>query len=306
MKLLLCADPLSPHRVDDAYQSEFEAARQAGWDVSLINFEALTFGGDAAAAAGRVPIADSETLGIYRGWMLTVNQYTRLHSALRARGTVLINSPDAYAHCHYLPQSYDKIEVWTPKTVWVAQDKFDLSSLAALLAPFGARPIIVKDYVKSRKHEWAEACFIPSAADTLSAARVVETFMRRQGPDLAGGLVFREFVEFEPLTTHAQSGMPLTREFRLIFLDGEALSVSRYWEDGDYAGEQPPMEPLTALARTIESRFFTMDVARTVAGGWKVIELGDAQVAALPPETEPSEFYARLREAVSVLSRLRG
>ena len=47
---------------------------------------------------------------------------------------------------------------------------------------------------------------------------------RRPRPDFAltnhtRGLVCREFVELEPLARHSKSGMPLTKEFRLFFLD---------------------------------------------------------------------------------------
>lgn len=35
-----------------------------------------------------------------------------------------------------------------------------------ILHEFGDRPVIIKDYVKSRKHEWLGACFIPDASDT--------------------------------------------------------------------------------------------------------------------------------------------
>ena len=34
-----------------------------------------------------------------------------------------------------------------------------------LLKDFNDHPVIVRDFVKSRKHEWLDACFIPSAAD---------------------------------------------------------------------------------------------------------------------------------------------
>ena len=90
--------------------------------------------------------------------------------------------------------------------------------------------------------------------------------------------------------------MPLSREFRLVFLDGEVLSASRYWDSGDYAGETPPIEKFTAIARTIPSRFFTMDVAKLKSGDWLIIELGDAQVAELPPDTDVPTFYAELRK----------
>lgn len=298
MRVLFCADPLQPRRIDAAYQDEYEGASSAGADGSLVNFEALVYETDPAGSVARVLAADAPTLGVYRGWMLTIGQYQQLFDALQERGIILINSPEQYAHCHWLPLSYPQIAAYTPKTIWVPKEEFAMPDLAALLEPFGANPIIVKDYVKSRKHEWAEACFIPSAADTDVAARVVETFLRRQGSDLAGGLMFREFVDFEPLSAHPQSGMPLTREFRLVFLDGEVLAASRYWNTGDYAGETPPLEKFTAIARTIPSRCFTMDVAKLKNGGWMIVELGDAQVAELPPETDPRTFYADLKNRV--------
>jgi len=41
--------------------------------------------------------------------------------------------------------------------------------VAGLAARLGSGPAIVKDYVKSRKHEWDEACFIPDLADLAHA-----------------------------------------------------------------------------------------------------------------------------------------
>ena len=110
------------------------------------------------------------------------------------------------------------------------------------LAPFGDAPLVLKDFVKSRKHEWAEACFIPSAADREAVERVVGRFLELQGEDLAGGLVFREYVEFEPVGVHPRSGMPLTQEYRIFWLDGGPLFWSPYWEGADYGGTEPPID----------------------------------------------------------------
>ena len=294
MRVLFCSDPLHSRRVDEAYQAEHDAAQSDGAEVSLLDFEALAYENNAEGAVARVAAAAAQTLGVYRGWMLSVGQYAQLFEALQERRITLINTPEQYAHCHLLPLSYGQIAAYTPKTVWAAKEDFSIDTLAALLEPFGAGPVIVKDYVKSRKHEWAEACFIPSASDTEAAAQVAETFIRRQGADLTGGLVFREFEEFEPLTVHPQSSMPLTREFRLIFWNGKLLVSSRYWDAGNYLGELPPAAKFTAIAGTIPSRFFTMDVARTVRGEWRIIELGDAQVAELPSEVDALTFYADL------------
>jgi hypothetical protein len=171
-----------------------------------------------------------------------------------------------------------------------------MNEIMGLLRPFGSTSVIVKDFVKSRKHEWAEACFIPSASDGAFVERVVRRFLELQGDDLNEGLVFREFVEFEPLGRHPKSGMPLTKEFRLFFLDGQPIFWTPYWEGGDYAGVTPPVERFVAVAGGVRSRFFTMDVAKRQAGDWLIVELGDAQVAGLPDHADVDSFYKALRD----------
>ena len=162
------------------------------------------------------------------------------------------------------------------------------------LAPFGDAPVVVKDFVKSRKHEWAEACFIPSAADREAVERVVGRFLELQGEDLAEGLVFREYVEFEPVGVHPRSGMPLTEEYRIFWLDGVPVFWSPYWDEGDYRGSEPPIERFAGVAAAVRSRFFTMDVARRRDGDWMIVELGDGQVSGLPRESDADRFYAAL------------
>ncbi|HEY7156951.1 MAG TPA: ATP-grasp domain-containing protein [Gemmataceae bacterium] len=163
-----------------------------------------------------------------------------------------------------------------------------------MLRQFADAPPIVKDYLKSQKHAWEEACFIPVASDREAVGRVVRRFLELQGPDLAGGLVFREFVELEPVGRHPRSGMPLTLEYRLFFLDGRPLLCAEYWEEGDYRGEGPPVERFVDLAAKVRSRFFTMDVARQRGGDWMVVELGDGQVAGMPERADVEAFYRQL------------
>jgi hypothetical protein len=124
--------------------------------------------------------------------------------------------------------------------------------------------------------------------------RVVRRFLQLQGEDLNEGLVFREFIQFEPLAEHSKSGMPLTKEFRIFFLDGEPLCSMEYWEEGDYAGVVPPVDQFRTVARTVRSRFFTMDVAKRVGGDWMIVELGDGQVAGLPDHADVTAFYRAL------------
>jgi hypothetical protein len=131
-----------------------------------------------------------------------------------------------------------------------------MDRIMEVLQPFGSAPVVVKDFVKSMKHYWEEACYIPSASNREAVERVVRRFVELQDEDLNEGLVFREFVEFEPLTKHSRSGMPLTMEFRLFFLDGGPIYSMEYWEEGEYGGTSPPVDQFRDVARAVQSRFF--------------------------------------------------
>ncbi len=301
MRVLFSGDPFHPRQADEAYAGEAAAAERRGIAWSPLNFEALVYEQDASQAVKRVPPAGGEDgTTVYRGWMLTGPQYGALSKALAARRVRLVNTPAEYEFCHTLPGWYGCLEGETPRTVWTeASEDLSLPHLMDCLRPFGTGPVIVKDWVKSRKHEWYEACFIPSAGDEAAVGRVVQRFLELQGDDLNVGLVFREFVPLEPLTTHARSGMPLAREFRLFFLDGELLLATRYWDEGDYPDEALPLDDFTRLAKRVQSRFFTMDVAKKADGGWIVVELGDAQVAELPPHADAEAFYGLLQERLT-------
>jgi len=162
------------------------------------------------------------------------------------------------------------------------------------LRVFGAGPVVLKDFVKSRKHEWATACFIPSAADRPSVERVVRRFVELQGPDLVGGLVFRQYLELERVGQHPRSGMPLGREFRLWFAAHQLIACHAAWDDVADRPADVPDQRFVDLARGVERCLFTMDVAQDRLGGWWITELGDGQVAGLPRAAVGVAFYGAL------------
>jgi len=298
MRILFCADYWNPLSPDSVYEAEAAAVEKVQLPSSLINFEALVEQQNTSRAVRKVEPASTQELAIYRGWMLKPHIYERLYVALAERGLLLINTPAAYIHCHYFPESYPLIEGMTPRSTWLKTGlDVSLDEVMALLRPFGEKPIIVKDYVKSRKHEWNEACYIPSASDRQVVERVVSRFLHLQGEDLNEGLVFREFIDFEPLASHSKSHMPLTREFRLFVLDGQIIFSTPYWEEGDYGDDNnalPPLDLFRQVAQKIQSRFFTMDVAQKRDGTWNIVELGDGQVAGLPARADVEAFYQTL------------
>jgi hypothetical protein len=275
-----------------AFEIENEAIHALGVAFDLLDFEAL-IEGRTEYAVRRLPGANVGLL-VYRGWMLPVAIYAQLAAAIEARGGHLLNDAASYETLHHLPNSYAMLDRRTPKTTWISgAPPFATDEIHSAITAFGDGPIVVKDFVKSRKHEWADAFFIRSASDLPEVDRVVSNFVSRQGEDIAGGLVFREFVELDTVGTHPSSGLALGREYRLFFLDRELLASGRYWEEVEY-DDDFEVDQFAEIARSIASRFFSMDVARTRAGDWIVIEVGDGQVSGLPRTFDPMHFYRSL------------
>jgi len=295
MRVIFCDSGFSNKEVDYMYAEEFKSAKEKGIQTSLISFEELKRG-NTQTSLKRVQPSNELATGIYRGWMLKPNQYELLYNALLEKNIQLINNPQEYKFCHYLPESYETIKEFTPLTTFKAlASEFRLEDFANEINEFGDKPIVIKDYVKSQKHYWNEACFIPTASEKNKANSVIRKFIELQDTDLNEGLVFREFVKLEELTNHSASGMPLTKEFRVFIKDGEVISVFKYWDEGDYQNVEPVLETFKEIIPKIKSNFFTMDIAKKKDGNWIIVELGDGQVAGLPDNADRDEFYTNLK-----------
>lgn len=295
MRVIFCDSVFDNKIIEPDYVDEKKAAHKVGFDFSLISFEELT-SGNIITALRFVKISEIEEIGIYRGWMLTIDQYKMLYNGLLKKNIKLINSPTEYQHCHYLPDSYNKIKSNIPKSNWTTQ--LDRSSILKMVNKFGTNPIIVKDFVKSEKHHWEEACFIPDASNSDKVMAVVDKFIELRGDSLNKGLVFRQFEELEFLAEHPKSGMPLTKEFRIFFANKSIIQVFNYWDEGAYGETKPELNKFAEIGKSIESNFFTMDVAKKKNGDWIIMELGDGQVAGLPDNADKDEFYNSLKQKV--------
>ncbi len=295
MRIIYCDSVFDNKIIEPDFEEEKKSALKAGFDFSLISLEELT-DGNISRALKFVKEPEAKESGIYRGWMLTPHQYGNLYDGLLKKNIELINSPAEYKHCHYLPDSYEKIDSKTPKSKWTTD--LDHDSILKLTKGFGGNAIIVKDFVKSEKHHWEEACFIPNASDSDKVKSVVHKFIELRGDSLNEGLVFRQFEELEYLTDHSKSGMPLAKEFRIFFANKKIVQVFDYWDEGEYGETKPELDSFIDIAQDIDSNFFTMDVAKKKNGSWIIMELGDGQVAGLPDNADKDEFYKKLKENV--------
>jgi ATP-grasp domain, R2K clade family 3 len=299
MIVLFCDNGFNPREIDYMYAAEYKAAQQQHLQVALISFEELTKRNNATKSISRVKTFAEPVAGIYRGWMLRPADYENLYHSLLSKNIKLINTPNEYAFCHYLPNAYETIKGKTPKSVWLDLSKgYEDKDLIAKASVFQHKPIIVKDYVKSQKHYWHEACFIPNADDPKNVLKITKKFLELQDTDLNVGIVYREYIEFEPLTNHSISGMPLTKEFRVFVCNQQIVSIFKYWDEGIYNETMPNIAIFQSEIRHIRSNFYTMDIAKTKNGDWLIVELGDGQVAGLPDNADKGAFYRVLKDMI--------
>jgi hypothetical protein len=287
--LLVPHDPLQPRNPDEYFAPEAEAARERGLDVAVVDDDALRRG-DAAGALARVPHGSGEA--VYRGWMVRSEEYAALDAALGARGAGLRTSPDTYRRAHELPGWYGCVGGLTPASVWLERPGLD--GFDAALRRLGSGPAVVKDYVKSEKHRWEEAMFVPDAADAAGARAVAERFLELRGDDLVGGLVLRRFERY------------VGAEARTWWVDDCCALVTAHPDRPDEAPPAAvPLEQLAPAVAALGSRFVTVDVALREDGVWRVVEVGDGQVSDRPATLAPAELLrALLRSPQPPVDRL--
>ncbi|MBI3235503.1 MAG: ATP-grasp domain-containing protein [Bacteroidetes bacterium] len=257
--ILFCKNPLIRNKVDEDFEDQFVAAQENGFEVLLFNFEDLISSNNFSITIQHIERQIELANMIYRGWMLTPNQYETLYQFLLSKNYKLINSPEEYQNCHYLPDSLKYIKQLTPKTVWET------------------------------------ACFVENVSNEDKLRQSINNLLKLRDKYLNEGIVIREFIELNELTIHTKSGMPLTEEYRLFFCNKKLIGIYDYWEEGDYSFSKLDTIKFEKIALHVESNFFSMDIARQKNGEFVIIELGDGQVAGLPDKANRNEFYKQLK-----------
>lgn len=283
------SDPINVSQLDIEYQDEYQVAKKLG-RVALIDNLALFENQQINIA----PKIQEDDCIVYRGWMLAPNQYQKLAEYVRQKGARLVTSFDDYCAAHLLPNWQDKVSEYLTKTEWT--DDISERGLIDLLKKFSGA-VTIKDFVKSRKHEWEEACFIPNVVDTKHALKVINTFIERQGSQFVGGLVMRQFQELHAIGQHPQSQMPIFEEYRVFYWEGSPFRIIDYWKNGDVKFSDQDWNLIVECGHKINLPFFTIDYARKQDGMLMIMEVGDGQVSGLQ-DSDVEEFYQSLQIAI--------
>ncbi len=286
INFLFCNHPLYPHKVDEDYEEEYQSAR-IDHTCALFSYEEFLQGNL------KLYGEDISGLTIYRGWMLKPEMYKELYEALEKRGIYLINSPEAYKAYHLLPDWYNDFKGETAESVWTEGNNIeDVLQISKKLEG----SYIIKDYVKSRKHEWYDACFINNINDKKNLERIANNFINRQGENLTGGVVLRKFEPLRQIGYHPQSGMPLSEEYCVFVFAGRILAVDNYWiEKSGVNITADEYRWIESIASKLKSNFVSVDLARKEDSTLIIMELGDGQVSGLQ-QLQADVFYGAFKE----------
>jgi hypothetical protein len=279
MIVLVPADVFRPRRADEHFAAEAAAAAAAGLDVVLVDHDALTEADGAERAVTRAAGHAGEA--IYRGWMLRSDQYAAFAAALASRGISLRTSAEQYRQAHELPGWYPALAPVTPASVWTAGDSRE--GLSRACAGLGTGAAVVRDYVKSMKHYWGEAAFIPDLMDEGTAWKVASRFRELREEEFTGGFVLRRFEDFS------------SAEVRTWWVGGKCQLVTAH---PDSPRETPPQDldlaPFAPLIASLGLPFITADLVRRADGVWRVVEIGDGQVSDRPATCSPEAFITAI------------
>lgn len=268
--LIVPSFPMMPKEVDDHFQREADVAKSLDLNTIRVDFDALLQG--ELVLSGR----PEEGVALYRGWMMPTKTYREFETGLAERGIVLRTDSLAYETAHTLPGWYPILAGLTPES-WYG----DTISQAEY-------PAILKDHVKSLKHLWDSACFVP---DAESFPAVSEEFLRVRAEQLQGGIVLRRY--FPDLT-----GL----EVRSWWFNGDLLATTQHPDAPDAELKRIPENLIEEIADRLEAgglkSFVSIDIAEREDSEWIVIEAGDGQVSDLPENVDTLRFYNLLLDSI--------
>jgi hypothetical protein len=242
LNLLYPSSPLRGNQPDEQYAAEISAVRGAGFDVAFFSFEDFQNG-----EFSTHPILSGASEILYRGWMLSGDEYQRFEDAVSRSGARLAISTADYSNNHHLPHWYPQLADLTPETRVFPID----CDLVAELHALNWGEFFIKDYVKSLKTSVGSRISKPEQVAGVIAG------LRRFRGSIEGGFCVRRVESFLPDT-----------ERRFFVLDGIPYAPT---------GNSPPI--VQECAKRRRSRFYSVDVVQRMDGVSRIVEVGDGQVS---------------------------
>ncbi|MBO5389405.1 MAG: ATP-grasp domain-containing protein [Lachnospiraceae bacterium] len=272
------------NKIDQDYKFEQDIAKELGFLIYLFNYDNFVLGDKLKLNFG-INNDTKEYIAIYRGWMLTLEQYTRLYNELLTYNIKLINTPTEYRNTHYYPYSANILTSVAPNTIWFPKGKkIDWNLVRKTM-----NKVVVKDYVKSVKgFDFPEYLETDMTDDELNT--YIDKFIQLRGDLYQGGIVLKEYVELDKKDNK-------THEFRGFYINGKCELM--YANSDNKEDIVPQFISNNIYTKSLGSNFYTVDFARVEkeCNSYFVVECGDGQVSGLPSEKEARDLYNAIYKA---------
>lgn len=336
MNILFPSSPLQPKAVDESFGEEARAAKEAGFGISRVDLEILLGGEVKLAGIPEAKDDLGVRDMLYRGWLMKPEHYQALSAKLEWRLVtgpvayeIAYNLPRWYLlfgeghtpRTLILPGNTFDLDEVAAKVWQTFQTRLSLTDQARVRAYHdsfkpppeglgfhtghlipelmelpGPRPVLLKDYLKSAKHRWFDACYIPDCQDQENVKRVTKNFLDIQGENLTGGLCFREFIPGKKIGVHSKTGMPLVNEWRAFLKHGRVIYRAPYWSEGDYTkGGEPSVGLIEELCAGLHDLpLVAVDLGERegeFSPSWIIYEVNDGGSAGVPEGGDVGEFY---------------
>lgn len=231
------ADYFDAKQVDESFKNEANLLSSNGHQI-------LTF-----SVENPKKWVVENNLCIYRGWMLSKEDYELLSETILKSNGVLLTSKEQYFSSHYLPNWYKSLKDFTPETIVI--EKAKISTIKAIAENSGWSDFFVKDYVKSLTT--SEGSIAKSIDELCNIVNKIDT-MR----SIEGGICIR----------HVESFVENTEVRFFVF------------KNNIYAPDNIEIPDIAfKVMERIDLPFFSIDIIKDKDGKSWLVEIGDGQVS---------------------------
>jgi len=251
--------------------------------MSVVNLSALIAGD--LDGAFRYFRSSNSNRAIFRGWILHPQEYRLLYSELLKRAVELITDPDEYEAATLFPKSFPHISSEAVPATWI--DSSDPLLALEAARRVGDPPYYIKDFAKSAKEIFPSGCLVSGDNLLEGMTKTIRELQDFRADRFEGGIVIRPFVKLRLIEENPFGGETFD-EYRLFYFQKTLISKSTYARIG---GDVTAIPDYPAVAQSIDSPFFTIDVAVTEDFGARILEIGDGGSSALPPTVDPRSFW---------------
>lgn len=257
-------DYFTPGMPDEEFAKECEIARELGFEVAFYNQETL------------LPKNILPEFGyIYRGWMLSPDDYKKLDNYVQNRFGIMLVSVDNYVSTHFYSEAFKRLNSLMPYTTRYLSDTPVEAIVEMVRADvnFSSGAFFVKDSIKSVKNN-----LDASVAENINLLGVtLNNFINEQGSFLSDEILVKDFVKLDKNTPEMRLWLSNRfNETRAVFsVHPDFKSMEPVEVDKTFWGNI-----LNVFSEDApKNSFITIDIAKTITGGWVIIEIGNGQVS---------------------------